>query len=198
MQVQALTREAATSSPSTASAATTAAARRPLEGPFTIIRNTILHHGVSGLWLGQTGTLLRETGGSAAWFSAYELMSRMFLKMQAAEQEQKGGEARPLTKKDLHTWQLVVSGASAGASYNIALFPADCIKSTMQTRAEMEKHLPADQRRPPPRFWGVAKDIYSSRGIKGLYAGCGVTVLRSAPSSAMIFLIYEKLEAYFG
>jgi ornithine carrier protein len=86
-------------------------------------------------------------------------------------------------------------------SYNIVLFPADCVKSAMQTQAELRKHDPDarhQKARPAPKFFAVAKDIYRSRGIRGLYAGCGVTVMRSAPSSAMIFLIYETLESKFG
>lgn len=33
----------------------------------------------------------------------------------------------------------------------------------------------------------VGKDILRARGVKGLYQGCGVTALRAAPSSALIF-----------
>ncbi len=43
-------------------------------------------------------------------------------------------------------------------------------------------------------FFDTFKKIYTTRGVRGLYAGCGVTCLRSAPSSAIIFLMYNKLE----
>ena len=33
-----------------------------LPGPLTILMNTIRTHGLRGLWLGQTGTLIREIG----------------------------------------------------------------------------------------------------------------------------------------
>jgi ornithine carrier protein len=183
----------------------TTRARPPLEGPMTIIRSVIAQHGVRGLWLGQVGTLFRETGGSAAWFSAYELVSRALLSYHTKNGrtaiEPVTGQQVPLSKKDLSTWELVIAGASAGVSYNIVLFPADCVKSAMQTQAELMKHDPdalKQKDRPRPKFFSVAKDIYKSRGIRGLYAGCGVTVMRSAPSSAMIFLIYETLESKFG
>lgn len=183
----------------------TTRARPPLEGPATIIRSVIAQHGIRGLWLGQVGTLFRETGGSAAWFSAYEIVSRAFLsyhtKHGRTATDPLTGERVALSKKDLSTWELVLAGASAGMSYNIVLFPADCVKSAMQTQAELRKHDPDalhQKARPAPKFFAVAKDIYRSRGIRGLYAGCGVTVMRSAPSSAMIFLIYETLESKFG
>lgn len=182
----------------------TTRARPPLEGPGTIIRSVIAEHGIRGLWLGQVGTLFRETGGSAAWFSAYEIVSRAFLSYHTKNgriaTDPLTGERVPLSKKDLSTWELVLAGASAGMSYNIVLFPADCVKSAMQTQAELSKHDPSQKAttRPAPKFFQVAKNIYRSRGIRGLYAGCGVTVMRSAPSSAMIFLIYETLESKFG
>ncbi|ODN79563.1 hypothetical protein L202_03517 [Cryptococcus amylolentus CBS 6039] len=206
MQVQMLAREGALSgTPSTSAPvpgihpfATTpnatishkAAAPRfssPL-GPVALIFDTIRQSGVRGLWLGQTGTLLRETGGSAAWFSAYEYGARHFIR----RHQRKIGSARKATKADLTGLELMASGAFAGVSYNVILFPADSIKSTMQTSAELNPH------KAPPGFFPTAKDIWRARGIRGMYAGCGLTVLRSAPSSAMIFYIYTRLESEFG
>ena len=44
-------------------------------GPITLIKDIVRVYGISGLWHGQMGTFLRETGGSAAWFGAYEFAS---------------------------------------------------------------------------------------------------------------------------
>lgn len=44
-------------------------------GPITLIKDIVRVYGISGLWHGQMGTFLRETGGSAAWFGAYEYAS---------------------------------------------------------------------------------------------------------------------------
>ena len=82
----------------------------------------------------------------------------------------------------------MVSGAIAGMSYNLILFPADSVKSAMQTWAELN---PTSKRL---GFWEMAGRIWRTRGLKGMYAGCGLTVMRAAPSSAMIFLIYETLD----
>ena len=93
--------------------------------------------------------------------------------------------------------QLVGAGALAGISYNVVLFPADCVKSTMQTEQEMMRSsTPAPgQKWKGTGFFDTFAKIYRTRGVRGLYAGCGVTCLRSAPSSAIIFLMYNKLEA---
>jgi ornithine carrier protein len=150
-------------------------------GPLALISDTIRTSGIRGLWLGQLGTLFRETGGSAAWFGAYETSTRFLIK-----------QYNHKSKADLSTIQLMSSGAIAGISYNVILFPADSVKSSMQTFAELN---PGAKRR---SFGGTAKEIWKTRGIRGLYAGCGLTCLRSGPSSAMIFLIFQRLEQNFG
>jgi ornithine carrier protein len=156
----------------------------PPPGPFAIVANTLRTRGISGLWLGQTGTLLRETGGSMAWFVAFEAVSRWFVKRRQAN----ASEGVRVAKSDLPAWQLMASGACAGISYNFILYPADSIKSTIQTAEEMGGGDPKLKSR---GFLQVGRDIYRSRGLKGLYNGCGLTCMRSAPSSAMIFLIYS-------
>jgi ornithine carrier protein len=46
-------------------------------------------------------------------------------------------------------------------------------------------------------FWEIGLGIYRAGGIHALYRGCGITCFRSAPSSAVIFLCYEKLKDLF-
>lgn len=157
-------------------------------GPFGLIAAVVKQNGLKGLWLGQTGTFLRETGGSAAWFGGYELVARAFI----AHKEKKEGTGAHLTKGDLPTWQLLVAGAFGGIAYNVSLFPADCVKSTMQTSAELHPD------RPVPGFAETFKQIYRTRGIRGLYAGCALTCLRSGPSSAIIFGLFETFRTHFG
>jgi mitochondrial ornithine carrier protein len=54
----------------------TASIRPP--GPFALVGQIYRAYGLPGLWRGQMGTLLRETGGSAAWFGSYEFVSMKF------------------------------------------------------------------------------------------------------------------------
>ncbi|SNX86303.1 related to mitochondrial amino acid transporter ARG-13 [Melanopsichium pennsylvanicum] len=183
---------------SSAASTNAAQALRTLDGPLTLLRRTIAADGIRGLWLGQTGTLLRETGGGVAWFLAFESCSRYLIARKKA-----ASNRTDITKKDLTSLELVGSGALAGISYNVVLFPADCVKSTMQTEQEMRavnnSWIKGPQQQQGEKwkgtgFYDTFKKIYKTRGIKGLYAGCGVTCLRSAPSSAIIFLMYNKLE----
>jgi ornithine carrier protein len=86
-----------------------------LPGPFTILRQIIVTKGLRGLWLGQTGTLLRETGGSSAWFTGFEVVSRMFMRRREVSQ---GLEKGSVKKADLTAWELCCAGGFAGRAYN--------------------------------------------------------------------------------
>ncbi|GAA5866960.1 hypothetical protein JCM1840_005921 [Sporobolomyces johnsonii] len=198
MQVQNIVASAPSSpSPATTPAASASKAPAP-PGPVAITRAILAESGPRGLWLGQTGTFLRETGGSAAWFTTFELLSSYFARRRTERGEVSPSTGGPVTKGDLAAWELMASGATAGVVYNCVLFPADCIKSTIQTEDELLRG--AGEKRIGPRrgFLQVGKDIYRARGIKGLYSGCGLTALRAAPSSALIFYIYSRLESIFG
>lgn len=162
----------------------------PLLGPLGLIRATIAQHGIRGLWLGQLGTLFRETGGSSAWFTTFNIVSQTFI---ARHQAADASSSKVYTKKDLRSWELMFSGACAGMMYNVVLFPADSIKSAIQTESEM-----GGGSGKPRGFLEMGRRIWRARGFAGLYAGCGLTVARAAPSSAMIFFIYETLERQFG
>lgn len=167
-------------------------ALRQLQGPFSILTSVTREYGFKGLWLGQTGTLLRESGGSAAWFTMNEFVSSLFI---SRREKLAGLEKHSLSKKDLSPWELGLAGACSGIAYNVSLFPADSVKSAVQTEEELRPRKPGEAK---PTFAGTAVKMWRAQGIRGLYAGLGVTVARSAPSSAMIFLIYDGLVKHFG
>jgi ornithine carrier protein len=155
-------------------------------GPAVVIRDVYRREGIAGFWRGQLGTLFRETGGGAAWFGCYESFSLFFRqRAQAAT-----GEKDP----SIPIWQSMIAGAGAGLGYNFSFYPADTIKSKMQT-GDLAS-IGANGRE--QTFFGVGRALYRTHGLKGLYRGCGITLLRSGPSSALIFTIYESLRTYFG
>ncbi|QDS72927.1 hypothetical protein FKW77_008084 [Venturia effusa] len=149
-------------------------------GPLSVISSIYRHQGLKGFWHGQMGTLIRETGGSAAWFGSYEGMSILFRKLD-----------KMAPKEALPMYQQMVAGAVAGMSYNFIFFPADTIKSRMQT--EDVREIAGGGR----TFMAVGNTVWQQQGLKGLYRGCGITVARSAPSSAFIFTVYEALRRTF-
>lgn len=154
-------------------------------GPLALILAVYRHHGILGFWHGQLGTLIRETGGSAAWFGSYEAVTALL-------HTYNRGSSATKDKSTLPIYQQMLAGATAGVSYNFVFYPADTIKSRMQTEEVSE--LTKGGRR---TFLAVGKALWRKQGLKGLYRGCGITVGRAAPSSAFIFAVYEGLREWF-
>lgn len=173
---------------------------RELQGPISVLLSVIRTGGLRGLWLGHTGTLIRETGGTAAWFTTKEFVASLLV---ARRLKYEHREFDPNKRVELKAWESALSGGIAGVAFNFALFPADTVKSAMQTEEELRPMRQAAQgttgKPPPPlSFFSTFKAMYKAQGLRGLYAGCGITVARSLPSSAMIFLIYDGLTKRFG
>ena len=158
-------------------------------GSLSIMASIFRHHGILGFWHGQLGTLIRETGGSAAWFGSYEGVSALFRKYNAREPP---SVAEAASHDALPLYQQMLAGATAGVSYNFIFFPADTVKSRMQT----EEVNPSGHGR--KTFWMSGKGLWEEQGLRGMYRGCGITVGRAAPSSAFIFAIYEGLRKWWG
>lgn len=156
--------------------------------PTAVIREVYRHEGIRGFWHGQLGTLIREAGGCSAWFGAKETATKAFykLRMRSATSET---EKEAIRSKPLPLWQQAIAGASGGVSYNFLFFPADTIKSRMQTSPVGG----VQQRRD---FWSEGMAIWRHHGLRGLYRGCGVTCARAAPSSAFIFIVYDGLKRH--
>ena len=164
--------------------------------PVQVIREVWRHQGIRGFWNGQMGTLIRETGGCAAWFGSKETVTLLFRHLNSRVEKRSGtGPNLPITQAmnelaPLPLWQQAIAGASAGMSYNFLFFPADTIKSRMQTSS-------VHYNGPKKQFWTEGMALWRQYGLKGLYRGCGITVARSAPSSAFIFIIFDALKGRF-
>lgn len=141
-------------------------------GPLDVVRATLRAQGLRGLYRGHTATMLREFFGTAAWFGTYEAATAHFVAADGLS-----------SKSELAAWKLAAAGALAGVVFNGSVFPADAVKSVMQTAS-------LDHKR---GFVMTFKDLLRARGVRGLYAGCGITLLRAAPTSAAIFATYEWL-----
>ena len=162
-------------------------------GPLSLIASVYRHQGFLGFWRGQLGTLIRETGGSAAWFGSYEAVTTLFRRLNPSTSAPAGSAGSLTTSSSLPIWQQMLAGATAGMSYNFMFYPADTIKSRMQT-----VDVTSLTRGSKQTFWTVGQALWREQGLKGLYRGCGITVGRAAPSSAFIFAVYEGLREWFG
>lgn len=158
--------------------------------PLGLIRDVFRHQGIMGFWHGQLGTLIRETGGCAAWFGSKETVTSIFRHLNKSSGAAGSQSREQVRLPPLPLWQQAMAGAAAGASYNFLFFPADTIKSRMQTSS-------VENATSTKTFWKEGTALWKQHGLPGLYRGCGITVLRSAPSSAFIFIIYDYLKRNF-
>jgi hypothetical protein len=138
-------------------------------GPIDCLARSIRAEGARVLYRGHGATMLREVPGTACWFGAYE----SFLRRLAP---------RDADRDKLHPLAIIAAGASGGVAYWAVMYPADTVKSAMQTAAASAA---------PPSFADTARRIYAAGGVRALYAGATPTMLRAAPSNAAIFLVYE-------
>jgi ornithine carrier protein len=175
------------------------------------MRQIYHRHGVVGFWRGQLGTLIRETGGGAAWFGTYEYINGLFRRYNThSDPVGESTRTQAAIPSELLLHQQLFAGAAAGVMYNFTFYPADTIKSRMQTETTsrkperpvtlQQKVLQTAQIKSQARrsFYGEALDLWRQQGLRGFYRGCGITVLRSAPSSALIFTVYEALRSNFS
>ncbi|PHH89602.1 hypothetical protein CDD83_5693 [Cordyceps sp. RAO-2017] len=157
--------------------------------PLPVIRDVYRHEGFRGFWHGQLGTLIRESGGCSAWFGAKETVTSLFNRLRTPSAAT-APERERILAQPLPLWQQALAGASAGVSYNFLFFPADTIKSRMQT---LPLGGPAERR----TFLAEGAALWRQHGLRGMYRGCGITCLRAAPSSAFIFMVYDGLKRQF-
>jgi hypothetical protein len=142
---------------------------RVFTGPIDVIVQTVKSEGiVRGLFRGHLSTMYREIPGNFCYFGTYELVCTAMIP--------EGG-----SKSDLSMPTHLLGGVLSGISYWTAFFPADTVKSLMQTRPDYGDRT----------FTDVFKAIYRSEGVAGLYRGWGITVARGAPANALIFAGYE-------
>jgi len=143
-------------------------------GPIAMIRNAYRNEGgLRAFYRGHTGTMLREIPGGAAYFGIYESIVKAFIP--------RGG-----TKDDVPALYLAICGSVGGIAYWTVFFPADTVKSRMQA---LDVDTSATSSR--STFSSTLRSTFKTDGVRGLYAGFGITLIRAVPANFTIFFCYE-------
>lgn len=149
--------------------------QRQYRGVADCLLQQLRSQGVTGVYRGHTATMCRETPGNAAFFGFYNISKRMFATGP--------GE----TAENLPFWKILLAGGFGGVGYWTAFFPADVVKTKMQTSAEFQQM----------GLWRGMGYTYRTQGVAGLYAGWGITVVRAFPANALVFTTYEYLSMWW-
>jgi hypothetical protein len=144
---------------------------RQYKGPIDVIVQTIKTEGIiNGLYRGHVSTMARDIPGNYLWYGIYEGVCMLMIPQ--------GG-----TKADLGPSAHLLGGALSGIGYWTAFYPADTVKSLIQTNPD---HVGKG-------FIETMLNVIKREGIRGLYRGWAVTAARAAPSHALIFAVYEYI-----
>ena len=138
-------------------------------GPVDCAGQLYRRYGISGVYRGFCGTVLREIPGGGTWFLTYE----SFLRAMSDP-----GESRD----EAGTISVVVAGGLAGMAFWTVVLPFDVLKTRYQTAPEGTY---------PRGVRDVFRCLIREEGPKALYRGFVPTLFRAAPSSASLFLGYE-------
>lgn len=93
------------------------------------------------------------------------------------------------------------AGVVAGVIAKTGVFPLDVIRKRLQVQGPMRSRFAGGM---VPHYgktvWSTGKTIWLTEGWKGLYRGLGVSLVKSAPASAITMWTYERtlkiLKAY--
>ncbi len=159
-----------------AASTSTAPALRPYTSLLDALRRTAAEEGLRGLYSG-LGPSLLLVGHGALQFASYEALRSRAHAHRAAT-----------TSVQPHTVQLsgLEYGALGVASKLIAsacTYPSQVLRSRLQQRG-------ADA---PTGMAAATRQLLASDGLRGLYKGWVPNVLRVLPSSALTFLVYERV-----
>lgn len=175
---------------------------RKLPGPLAIVAGIVRTSRLNGLWVGHVATMIRETGGTAAWFASKELFASLLL---ARRNHHELSRLRNFTPRNVPTnllpWESALSGALAGGVCVLSLYPVDTVKSAIQTAEELRLDKPTYSthlRTKVGGFWETTRAMYRAQGWRGLYAGCGMTVAKAVPCSGIVFVVYDGLTQRYG
>ncbi|KAG0257615.1 hypothetical protein DFQ27_005029 [Actinomortierella ambigua] len=154
------------------------------------VKEIVKKRGLIGLYKGAPLQIARDTLGTGVYFASYETVKRVVAQsMQHVRSPTTttttGGSGSGGPGPMVHFF----AGGFCGVFSWMVVFPIDLVKSVLQKEVLVTK----------PTYdsaWACAKDIVRRSGIRGLYRGVGVTLVRSFPIHSMNFVVYEAVMEY--
>ncbi|XP_072238263.1 mitochondrial carnitine/acylcarnitine carrier protein isoform X2 [Leuresthes tenuis] len=141
-------------------------------GTIDCFKKTLAKEGVKGLYKGMAAPIIGVTPMFAVCFFGFGL----------------GKKLQQKTPNDILTYpQLYAAGMLSGIFTTAIMAPGERIKCLLQIQAasgEVKYAGPMD----------CIKQLYRESGIRGVYKGTALTLMRDVPASGMYFMSYEWLK----
>ncbi|KAG8379939.1 hypothetical protein BUALT_Bualt07G0141800 [Buddleja alternifolia] len=139
-----------------------------------ILRRVVSTEGPFALYRGMAAPLASVTFQNAIVFQTYAILSRAF------DQNTKADD--PPSYKGV-----TLGGIGTGAIQSLLLSPVELVKIRLQLQSKTDTL--ANQSGPVH----IARIILRTQGLRGIYRGLGITVLRDAPAHGVYFFTYEYI-----
>lgn len=155
------------------------------KGPLQAARAIVSSHGVSGLYRAWCCTCWREVPAFGMYFAGYDFfkdrINAFFAKQAGIDESQSGN------MEHSHAWAAsTLAGGITGALTWAVIYPFDIIKTRIQT-------APIDTPLQERRILTVARNAIETGGVKSLFRGLNITVIRAFPVNGIIFPVYEYI-----
>ena len=144
-------------------------------GPLDCVVKTIKSEGPRGLFRGLTALWARDIPFNAFFLGGFELASTAI------------GKFSETNRDELNPLQIFFAGAFAGATSWAIIFPADVVKTHMQSQSHSRSSLIR-----------TAHELYRADGIRAFYRGWSAAVCRAMPSNAALFVTYEYCSRFLS
>ncbi|XP_021911855.1 mitochondrial arginine transporter BAC2 [Carica papaya] len=145
---------------------------------LTLLRRLIATEGPAALYRGMAAPLASVTFQNAMAFQIYAICSRAF------------DSSVPATDPPSYKG-VALGGIVTGAMQSIMLSPVELIKIRLQLQNNSKSSSLKNIHQIGPI--SVAKSIFKTEGLRGIYRGFTVTVLRDAPAHGFYFWTYEYM-----
>ena len=156
--------------------ANTTTDRVQFTGSFNVIAKTFKEFGFRGIFKGTDAMLVRNIITFALYFTQYESIC---------------GVLQRYSGIDTGSRSLFHSALAGGivGSFNWALtYPLDTFKSVSQTDCPKNPKY--------PNYFSLVKRVVLDKGIRGIYSGLTITMIRGFPVNAAIFSSHQMTKDY--
>lgn len=147
---------------------------RPPPSTLGLLKNIVKTEGPLALYRGMGPPIASVALQNAVAFQVYALLSRAF--------DGNNKKNEPPSYKSV-----ALAGIGAGTIQTAILTPVELVKIRLQVNTARKPTSSSDKIGPIKE----AKSIIQREGLKGLYRGLGITVLRDAPAHGVYFWTYE-------
>lgn len=147
-------------------------------GPLQILGDVLRTQGPRGLFQGWTALVCRDVPYNAAFFGSYEGLCGLICRWRG-----KVDDRGFVEKKQMNQLEILLAGGGAGAVGWTLVFPADVVKSRLQSGAGSNM---------PSSFPRALLKIAQEEGFMAFRSGWGAAVLRAFPANAALFLGVES------